>query len=83
MERVIAALRRQLDSSSASFTAYEKRSKEVGERVVQETLFTLLLCGGLWSPIDETVRGVSVKDKVLGEGKPLTWTSRVVLVLGG
>ena len=57
MKWIIGAFRRQLDSSAATFTAYEKRSKEVRERVVQETLFALLLSGGFWSPVDETVRG--------------------------
>ena len=81
MKWIIGTFRRQLDSSAATFTAYEKRSKEVRERVVQETLFTLLLCRGFWSPVNETVRRVSVNDKVSvsGEGKTLTRTSRAAL----
>jgi len=84
VERVIAAFGRQLDSSAASFTAHEKRTKEVGERVVQETLFALLLGGGFWSPVDETVRGELARMITCRErGKILTRTSRAVLVLRG
>lgn len=72
MKRIIRAFRGQLDTSSTAFTAYKKWTKEVRERVVQETLFAPLLCSGFWSPVDETARRVfffGVNDNPCGRGK--------------
>jgi hypothetical protein len=50
---VVAALWRQLDSCATPFAVYKKRTVEVRERIVQETLFTLLLSCRFRPPIDK------------------------------
>jgi len=52
---VVATLWRQLDSCATPFADYKKWSVEVRERIVQETLFTLLLSCRFWSSIDKTI----------------------------
>lgn len=53
MERVVAAFGRQLDPCATPFAPYKKWAKEVGERVILETLFALLLRCRFWSPVDK------------------------------
>ena len=56
---VVGAFWRQLDSCATPFAAYKKWTEEVRERVIPETLFTLLLCCCFWSPVDEAALRVS------------------------
>ena len=84
VERVVGALRRQLDFGSTPLAAYKERAKEIRKGVVPETFFTSHLRCGFWSPVDETVLGVNARHNNRGKrGKSLASMGHATLSLSG